>query len=327
MITAGLRLAATAALPALIATAGTPTAALAAPVEPDMSTKLAGRTVFIDPGHQGPDHTENLDRPVTDGRGGTKPCQTTGMTSLNGVPEHTINWNVAQLVEQSLEALGARVVLSRRDDTGWGGCIDERAAAANRSGADVAISIHADGAPAADRGFHLIVPQLPVLDAKAGLIQSGPGLAATTAVRDAYLRAGFPAATYAGTVDGLQTRADIAGPALTEVPDVFIEMGNGANPDDAELLESPDGQLKHAIAITTGLVGYLLGTATAPASGSAGQAGAPNAAPVPATAPGGSTGAAQQATERAPAAAAGAGQQLRVRPWLVPASGAAVRAR
>ncbi len=258
--------------------------ASAEPISPDMATKLAGRTVFLDPGHQGPNHTENLSRQVGDGRGGTKDCQTTGMTTVNGVAEHTINWNVAQLVKTSLESLGARVVLSRQDDSGWGGCIDERAAAANASGAAVAVSIHADGAPAQYRGFHVIVPQLPIPDAKADQVQSTAGLAASKAMRDAYLSSGFPAANYAGVVDGLQTRADVSGPALTTVPDVFIEMGNGANPEDAALLESGDGQLKHAIAITTGLVSFLLGAppsadtpVTAPGTG----ADSPAAAPAP----------------------------------------------
>ncbi|NEW46373.1 N-acetylmuramoyl-L-alanine amidase [Nocardia cyriacigeorgica] len=267
--------------------------ASAEPISPDMATKLAGKTVFLDPGHQGPNHTENLSRQVSDGRGGTKDCQTTGMTSLNGVAEHTINWNVAQLVKTSLESLGAEVLLSRQDDSGWGGCIDERARAANESGAAVAISIHADGAPAQYRGFHVIVPQLPIPDAAADRAQSTGGLAASKSMRDAYLSSGFPSANYAGVVDGLQTRADVAGPALTTVPDVFIEMGNGANPEDAALLESDDGQLKHAIAITTGLVGYLLGAppagdtpVAAPESGVDSPAVAPAPAPqTPAAAP------------------------------------------
>ncbi|WP_425303086.1 N-acetylmuramoyl-L-alanine amidase [Nocardia wallacei] len=258
IVKAGLCLAVTAA--ALVPSAGIlPAVALAAPTDPDMSTKLAGKTVFLDPGHQGSDHNQDISRPVGDGRGGTKECQTTGMTTVNGVPEHTITWNVSQLVKQSLEAMGAKVVLSRADDSGWGSCIDERAAAANDSGADVAISIHADGAPASERGFHLIVPQLPIPDPTAHQVQSGAGLAATKVVRDAYLQAGFPTATYGGAVDGLQTRADIAGPALTRVPDVFLEMGNGANPEDAAQLESREGQLQHAVAIATGLTGYLLG--------------------------------------------------------------------
>jgi N-acetylmuramoyl-L-alanine amidase len=271
-------------------TAGLAPVAYAAPVPPDVATKLAGKTVFLDPGHQGPDHTQNLARPVNNGRGGTKECQTTGMTALDGTPEHTINWRVASLVKQSLEALGARVVMSRQDDTGWGGCVDERAAAANRSGADIAISIHADSAPPQDRGFHMIVPQLPVPNAKVNQVQAGAGMAATKAVRDAYVKAGFPEATYAGAVNGLQTRSDIVGPALTEVPDVFIEMGNGANKDDAAQLVSNDGQIKHAIAITTGLVTYLLGGQ--PSSGSADSRaaaplpGQPNAVPAANLAPG-----------------------------------------
>jgi len=237
-----------------------PGAAAADPADLDPTTRLAGHTVFLDPGHQGSGHSENLSRQVDDGRGGTKDCQTTGMTTVNGVPEHTINWNVAQLVKASLESLGARVVLSRQDDTGWGGCIDERARAAGESGADIAVSIHADSGPPAERGFHLIIPQLPIPNAAADAAQSGPGRAVSESVRDAYVAAGFTPATYAGVSNGLQTRVDVAGPALTTVPLVFLEMGNGANPEDAAVLESAGGQLEHAIALTAGLVSYLLDT-------------------------------------------------------------------
>ncbi|CAM2779030.1 N-acetylmuramoyl-L-alanine amidase [Skermania piniformis] len=247
------------------------------PAPGDSSTRLAGKTVFLDPGHQGTGHNENLSRQVSDGRGGTKDCQTTGMTTVNGVPEHTITWQVAQLVKTSLESLGARVVLSRQDDTGWGGCVDDRARAANDSHADVAVSIHADGGPAEGRGFHLIVPELPIPDPVADAVQSGPGRAASASVRDAYLKYGSAPANYLATDNGLQTRADVAGPALTQVPDVFVEMGNGANPEDAKLLESGEGQLAHAVAITTGIVAFLFGTAVVPTSAPA-QAVAPAAA-------------------------------------------------
>ncbi|GAB2639209.1 N-acetylmuramoyl-L-alanine amidase [Nocardia goodfellowii] len=252
-----------------------------------MATKLLGKTIFLDPGHQGPHHGEDLSRQVDNGRGGTKDCQTTGMVTVNGIPEHTINWNVAQLVKSSLESLGARVVLSRADDSGWGGCVDDRARAANASGAAVAVSIHADSAPAEASGFHLIVPQLPIPDPAVEQAQSAAGRAASQLVRDAYLHAGFQPADYAGVQEGLQTRADVAGPALSTVPTVFVEMGNGANPEDAALLESEAGQLRHAIAITTGLSSYLLGV---PPGGTGSAESAPAAAvlaqPIPAaTAP------------------------------------------
>src|SRR3546814_1055329 len=69
-----------------------------------------------------------------------------------GFPEHTFNWEVASLVKSELEGQGATVVLSRPDDISVGSCVDARAEAANSSGADVVVSIHADGAAAgADR--------------------------------------------------------------------------------------------------------------------------------------------------------------------------------
>ena len=53
-----------------------------------------------------------------------KDCQTTGSTSVNGVPEHTVNWQITRLVKAGLESQGVKVVLSRPNDTGWGGCVD-----------------------------------------------------------------------------------------------------------------------------------------------------------------------------------------------------------
>ena len=286
---------------ALTAGFALPTVAHADPApDPAMATKLAGKTVFLDPGHQGTAHSENLSRQVDDGRGGTKDCQTTGMTSLGGKPEHTINWEVTQLVKSSLESLGAKVQLSRNDDTGWGGCVDERAKAASDSKADVAASIHADGAPAEDHGFHLIVPQLPIPNATVNDVQSTKGLQASKTMRDAYEKSGFSPANYAGVDNGLQTRADIAGPALTTVPLVFVEMGNGGNPDDAKTLETPDGQLKHAIAITTGLVSYLLGGGSPAPAGTPARGTAPAEATPTTTAPTTTPAAPSTTAEKAP---------------------------
>ncbi|MDV6261224.1 N-acetylmuramoyl-L-alanine amidase [Rhodococcus yunnanensis] len=245
--------------------------AMAAPTTPSPSatgSELSGKTVFLDPGHQGTAHSENLQRQVNDGRGGTKDCQTTGMTTVDGVPEHTINWKVSELVRSSLESLGATVKTSRADDSGWGGCVDDRARAASESGADVAVSIHADSTSATTdtgkHGFHLIVPTLPIPNAAADEAQSEGGRSASKLMRDSYVRAGFAPANYAGVDEGIQERSDVAGPALTTVPLVFVEMGNGSNPEDAALLESSDGQLKHAIAISTGIIDYLLGAETSP---------------------------------------------------------------
>ncbi|MGC5249037.1 N-acetylmuramoyl-L-alanine amidase [Gordonia sp. DT219] len=248
----------------LTATAGTAPATAA----PAAGTSLAGKTIFLDPGHQGAAAGHDLAKQVPDGRGGKKDCQTTGATGVNGVPEHTVNWDVTQLVKAGLESQGARVVLSRPDDTGWGGCVDERAAAASRSGAAVAVSLHADsttnGADTSKKGFHMIVPTLPIPDAAVNQVQSGPGRKASTIMRDAFLKAGFPAANYAGVDNGIQTRSDIAGVNLTKVPAVFIEMGNLSNPQEAATLAARDGQLKYSMAITDGIINYVKGAAAGP---------------------------------------------------------------
>lgn len=238
----------------------------AAPAPAPAAKQLTGKTVFLDPGHQGSSAGHSLSKPVPDGRGGTKPCQTTGTTGVNGVPEHTVNWQVTQLVKGALESQGARVLLSRPNDTGWGGCIDERAAAANRSRANLAISIHSDssskGSDPGKRGFHMIVPKLPVPDKKADEAQRGEGRKASTVMRDAFKTAGFTPANYVGAVDGIQERSDIAGPNTTHIPLVFVEMGNLANPDEAKALTTHNSQMRYATAITDGALNYLTGSTT-----------------------------------------------------------------
>ncbi|WP_298445503.1 N-acetylmuramoyl-L-alanine amidase [Gordonia sp. (in: high G+C Gram-positive bacteria)] len=251
----------------VLATGAVVAPAAADPVAPTPAAgSLTGRTVFLDPGHQGGTDGHSLTKQVPDGRGGTKDCQTTGATAVTGMTEHTINWNVAQLVKAGLEREGAKVILSRNNDTGWGGCVDERAAAASASGADLAVSLHADstsaGADAGKSGFHLIVPALPVPDATVTSVQGGRGRQATEAMRDALKRANFTPVNYGGIADGVQTRSDIAGANLTKVPLVFLEMGNLSNPAEARELSSAAGDTRYAMAVTNGITTYL---STAPA--------------------------------------------------------------
>jgi len=105
-------------------------------------------TVVLDPGHNGASasHPAEINRPVPNGRGGTKPCNTTGTSTDGGYPEHAFTWDVALRVRQALTGRGVRVVLTRPDDAGVGPCVNDRAAIANRAGAQAVVSIHADGA-------------------------------------------------------------------------------------------------------------------------------------------------------------------------------------
>ncbi|MGV9857275.1 N-acetylmuramoyl-L-alanine amidase [Gordonia sp. NPDC003425] len=280
-----------AAIGSVSAVTGGAAPAAAAPAPTAGGTALLGKTIFLDPGHQGGSAGHDLAKQVPDGRGGKKDCQTTGATGVNGAKEHTVTWQISELVKAGLESQGARVVLSRPDDTGWGGCVDERAAAASRSGAAVAVSLHADstvnGADNTKKGFHMIVPALPIPDPTVNRVQSGEGRKASTIMRDAFVKAGFPPANYAGADQGIQTRSDIAAVNLTTIPAVFIEMGNLSNPQEAAALAGRDGQLKYAMAVTNGILNYVhpgAAPTTSPGTSAPGTATSPGTATTPGTA-------------------------------------------
>ena len=216
---------------------------------------LSGKTVAIDPGHNGGNyrHSTEIDRLVDAGTL-RKPCDTTGTATDDGYTEAAYNLDVALRLARILRAEGARVVLTRATNTGWGPCITERAAIGNRAHADAAISIHADGGPASGRGFHVIYPpSIPHLtDDIAG---SSKRLA--LAIRAAFAAGcGEPYATYIGH-GGLDVRSDLGGLNLSNVPKVFIETGNMRNAVDARRLESPRYRQREAEALARGLAAFL----------------------------------------------------------------------
>src|SRR5690242_3600524 len=57
---------------------------------------LKNQVVVLDPGHNGGNAANPLEinRLVPDGRGGRKPCNTTGTATDSGYPEHAFNFDV-----------------------------------------------------------------------------------------------------------------------------------------------------------------------------------------------------------------------------------------
>jgi N-acetylmuramoyl-L-alanine amidase len=216
---------------------------------------LAGRTIVIDPGHNGHNylHRDEINRLVDIGNG-TKACNTTG-TSADGYPEALFNWAVAQLVVPLLEDAGAAVLLTRHDNEGWGPCITERAEVGNRAGADAVISIHADGGRPDGRGFHVIHPaSIPGLTAD--IYDESYRLA--VALHTAYRATGMPIADYIAR-NGFSKRSDLGGLNLSKVPAVFLEAGNMRNAEDLALLRSAAFQEKVARSILAALIDFLSG--------------------------------------------------------------------
>lgn len=209
--------------------------------------------VVLDPGHNGGNSAApaEINRQVPDGRGGRKACNTTGTATDAGYPEHEFTFDVARRVEALLTAQGVQVVLTRTDDAGIGPCVDVRGRAGQDHDADAVVSIHADGASAAGRGFHVAYAS-PPLDP----VQDGPARALAEDLRTALVGAGFPTSTYVGR-NGLSPRSDLAGLNHARRPAALVECANMRNPGEAEVVASPEGRARYAAAIAAGVVEFL----------------------------------------------------------------------
>lgn len=220
---------------------------------PRLPATLKGTTVVLDPGHNGANasHPAEVNRPVPNGRGGTKACDTTGTSTAGGYLEHAFNWDVALRVSHALTARGVRVVLTRPDDSGVGPCVNDRATITNRAGAEAMISIHADGAAPPGHGFHISYSHPPLNDS-----QGQPSAVLAQTLARALRGDGFTAADYIGS-NGLYPRSDLAGLNLAQIPAALVECANMRNPQEAALVSTPHGRARYAAAITDGIMAWL----------------------------------------------------------------------
>lgn len=215
---------------------------------------LSGVVVGIDPGHNGGNftHTNEIARLIWNGRE-KETCNTTGTATDNGYTEARFNFRVASRLRHDLQRLGATVVTTRQSNSGVGPCVNRRAQIIDRSGADVAIDIHADGGPPGGRGFAILEP---VADGINDAI-IGPSRKLGLLVRSAFRRVtGMPTSTYDGS-HGIVFRNDLAGLNLTTVPEVLIECGNMRNATDAALLSSPVFQRQAARALADAITAFV----------------------------------------------------------------------
>lgn len=216
----------------------------------DPAVDLSGRTIAIDPGHNGGNasHPSKISRPVPDGRGGTKACNTTGTATNTDYPETDFNWGVAQKLEHELEDAGAKVVMSRDDNEGVGPCVDERGTFADD--ADLMVSIHANGSESATtKGFHVIVAK-PGSSEAVEDDSNRLADAMSKAMADPFT----PNSAYGK--NAISRRPDLAGLNNASVPAVIVECGEMRNRDDAKTMESKSGQQKYAEALMQGIVDW-----------------------------------------------------------------------
>lgn len=213
---------------------------------------LEGIVVALDPGHNAGNaaNSQIVNAPVPDGRGGTKACNTVGTSTNDGYPEYAFNWDVADRMRILLEAAGATVLLTG-EAGGVGPCVDERGLFPQANGADVMVSIHANGTedPAA-RGFFAMFSDPPLNDA-----QGEPSLSLAESLLAALEEAGFPPSNM---VDGaLMPRSDLATLNHSERPAVMMELAEFRNPDEAAAVQDPEVRQQYAEALAQGLTAWL----------------------------------------------------------------------
>ena len=228
-----------------------------APAPAQAALPLAGKTVVLDPGHNG-GNAANLsvvNTHVYARNGIYKPCNTVGTRTGAGYKEHDFTWDVARRTARILRHRGAKVVLIRADDTGVGPCIDVRARIGNENLAHAVVSIHADGHLASGaRGFHVIMPSWSGTPATVRSRSAVLGTKLRSAFRSA---TGIPYANYLAGGDALAYRSDLGGLNLSTRPVVFIETGNMRNARDAAILSAVTGRQKIASGIANGVTRYL----------------------------------------------------------------------
>ncbi|MDQ6807627.1 MAG: N-acetylmuramoyl-L-alanine amidase [Actinomycetota bacterium] len=218
---------------------------------------LAGKTVVIDPGHNGDNylHPGTINHLVPAGRGRVKACDTTGTSTNGGYSEASFNFDVALRLQSLLLSQGARVILTRHSNTGVGPCVNVRAAIGNTAHAGAVISIHADGEVPGDHGFSVIYAPdagstAPVYAASLRLAHDVDHRLGASAV--------MPPANYVGP-GGYNVRSDLAGLNLSTRPKVFVELGNMRNSTDAGIQVNARMRQRLAAALEAGLAQYLGG--------------------------------------------------------------------
>jgi N-acetylmuramoyl-L-alanine amidase len=179
--------------------------------------RTASGTVVIDAGHGGKDP---------------------GATSYTGNYEKSANLSIARKVASHLENRGVRVIMTRNSDTFIE--LNERAAIANRKGADLFVSIHCDSHPTrSQNGYTIYVAR------SASWSSKKVGAAIEQSMRQT------------GLTDKGMRNQDFRVLVKTACPAVLVECGYLTNPSEASLLYDSDFQNRIARSIADGIVAAL----------------------------------------------------------------------
>jgi N-acetylmuramoyl-L-alanine amidase len=199
-----------------------PKRAVVIPEEPVVAPsprRSSGLTVVLDPGHGGQDS-------------GTPGCASTQYV------EKVVNLAIGREVRRQLESRGISVIMTRSDDRFL--ALDERPAIANRAGADLFVSIHADASPNHSRtGATVYISRSPCQGSRD----------AAGAIRDGLVSGGFKC-------NGIK-QADYRVLTKNQRACLLVECGFLTNPGESGNLCDPGYQARMAATLAEAIASYL----------------------------------------------------------------------
>ena len=208
---------------------------------------LNGYKVAIDPGHQakGDSSTE----PMGPGSSTKKAKVSDGATGIStGVAESELNLTIAKKLRKILKKRGYEVYMTRTtQDVNISNA--ERARAANSSGADICIRIHADGVE--DKSTRGVSVLYPGEDNEFVSYLSDDSKRLANAILNSY-------STKTGFANrGIVSRDDMTGFNWSEVPVAMIELGFLSNAAEDEQMQVSGFQKMMATGIADGIDDYF----------------------------------------------------------------------
>ena len=208
---------------------------------------LNGYKIAIDPGHQakGDSSTE----PMGPGSSTKKAKVSDGATGIStGVAESELNLTIAKKLRKILKKRGYEVYMTRTtQDVNISNA--ERARAANSSGADICIRIHADGVE--DKSTRGVSVLYPGDDNEFVSYLSDDSKRLANAILNSY-------STKTGFANrGIVSRDDMTGFNWSEIPVALIELGFLSNAAEDEQMQVSGFQKMMATGIADGIDDYF----------------------------------------------------------------------
>jgi N-acetylmuramoyl-L-alanine amidase len=219
-------------------------------MEPNIRSAMRGGRGPIEVATVGPKKTGTIEPPppgggspihglvvIDPGHGGKDPG-----TMRGSLREKDLNLAVALLVTEDLKARGAKVLMTRPNDTFIE--LEDRAGASNRAAADLFLSIHTN---------YSVKPGICGFAVYVNESASGPSIAAAGAIAHRLEQGGI------SPCGSQPHRAGYKVLRLNSRPAVLLEMGFISNSGDAASLASPHYQRALADSVADGIADFLRG--------------------------------------------------------------------